>query len=87
MPERLTATDSAEFKYARFLGIEAGLFVIEYSTPFGESRTLGIIPDQTVTFPAAEQNTVVWVQLTDTIGSYKQVISDYKSSIIQYPTK
>lgn len=66
--EWLTATDSAEFKYARFLGIEAGLFERDSSTPFGESLTPGIIPDQTVTFTAAGQTKVIWVQLTESLA-------------------
>ena len=67
MTEWLTSTDSAEFKYARFLGIEAGLFERDSSTQFGESLTPGIIPDQTVTFTAAAQTKVIWVQLTESL--------------------
>lgn len=61
-------TDSAELKYARFLGIEAALFERNSGTPFGESLTPGIIPDQSVTFTAAGQTKVIWVQLVESLG-------------------
>ena len=68
MTEWLTDTNSDELKYERFLGIEAGLFERDSSTPVGESLTPGIIPDQTVTFTAAGQTKVIWVQLTESIA-------------------
>ena len=80
-------SESVEFKYARFLGIEAALFERDSSTPFGESLTPGIIPDQTVTFTAAGQTKVIWVQLTDSLAGNNQVIYDDKRNRIQTQTK
>lgn len=60
--------DSAELKYARFLGIEAALFERSSTTPFGESLTPGIVPDQSITFTAANQTRVIWVQLMESIA-------------------
>ena len=62
------AADAAELKYARFLGIEAALFNRSTTTPFGETLTAGIVPDQSVTFTAANQTRVIWVQLMESIG-------------------
>jgi len=51
-------------KYARYLGIEAALFVRDGSTPFGETLSAGVVPDQTQT--AADGVTfVAWVQLKE----------------------
>ena len=51
-------------KYARFLGIEAALFDRATTTPFGETLTAGIVPDQSVTL-ADGQTKVIWVQLVE----------------------
>ena len=51
-------------KYARYLGIEAALFVRDGSTPFGETLSAGVVPDQIAT--AADGVTfVAWVQLKE----------------------
>lgn len=51
-------------KFARFLGIEAALLDRNASTPFDETLTPGIVPDQSVT--GADGDTFVgWVQLME----------------------
>ncbi len=51
-------------KYARFLGIEAALLNRATTTPFGETLTTGIVPDQSVTLADGETQ-VIWVQLVE----------------------
>jgi hypothetical protein len=59
--------NNAHFKYARFLGIEAALLDRDTSTPFDETLTPGIVPDQSVT--GANNDTFVgWVQLMENPG-------------------
>ena len=76
MTEWLTATDSADFKYPRFLGIDAGLFESVSSTRFGESPTPGTIPDQAVTFTAAGQTKVNWAELKARLARNNKVNDD-----------
>lgn len=51
-------------KYARFLGIEAALLDRDILTPFDETLTPGIVPDQSVTGLTTE-TFVGWVQLME----------------------
>ena len=51
-------------KYARFLGIEAALLDRATASPFGETLTPGIVPDQSVTLADGETQ-VIWVQLVE----------------------
>ena len=51
-------------KYARFLGVEAALFDRASGTPFAETLSAGVVPDQSKT--AADGVTFVgWVQLKE----------------------
>ena len=63
----IPATDEPETKYARFLGIEAGLLDRAGSPNFDETLTPGIVPDQSVTLLDTE-TAVIWVQLLETTG-------------------
>lgn len=56
--------DADASKYCRFLGIEAALLDRAVATPFDETLTPGIVPDQTVTVINAE-TFVGWVQLKE----------------------
>ena len=62
--ERWLTTDAAEIKYARFLGIEAALLDRDASTPFDETLTPGVVPDQSVTGTNGQQF-VGWFQLIE----------------------
>lgn len=57
-------TDTDASKYARFLGIEAALLDRAAATPFDETLTPGIVPDQSVTGLTGE-TFVGWVQLKE----------------------
>ena len=60
--------NDSHFKYARFLGIEAALLDRDASTPFDETLTPGVVPDQSAT--GANNDTFVgWVQLVENPGS------------------
>lgn len=60
--------NNAGLKYARFLGIEAALLDRDLSTPYDETLTPGIIPDQSVT--GANGDTFVgWFQLVENFHS------------------
>jgi len=63
----LPGTDGNETKYARFLGIEAGLLDRAIADPFDETLTPGIVPDQSVTGTNLEQF-VGWFQLMENPG-------------------
>lgn len=57
-------SDTDASKYARFLGIEAALLDRASATPFNETLTKGIVPDESVT--GANGDTFVgWVQLKE----------------------
>ncbi len=58
----------AGFRYARFLGIEAALLDVNASTPFDETLTPGIVPDQSVTVESGE-TAVGWFQLVEAQGA------------------
>ena len=64
----LDGTDANGLKYARFLGIEAALLDRDASTPFDETLTPGIVPDQSVTGTDAQQF-VGWFQLVENPGA------------------
>ncbi len=64
----LNGTDAAGLKYARFLGIEAALLDRDLNTPFDETLTPGIVPDQSVT-GANLQQFVGWFQLMENPGA------------------
>lgn len=51
-------------KYARFLGIEAALLDRAVATPFDETLTVGVVPDQIVTL-ANGVTKVGWFQLVE----------------------
>jgi len=55
-------------KYARFLGIEASLLNKNISSPFGETLTPGIVPDQSVTGENGD-TFVGWFQLMENPGA------------------
>lgn len=60
----LDGTDANSTKYARFLGIEVALLDKQLVTPFDESLTPGIVPDQSVTGTNLQQF-VGWFQLVE----------------------
>lgn len=59
-------TDDQRLKYAKFLGIEAALLDRNAATPFDETLTPGIVPDQGLT-PVTGDN-VGWFQLLESQG-------------------
>lgn len=59
--------NAAGFRYARFLGTEAALLDRNTLTPFDETLTPGIVPDQTVVVAAGE-TAVAWFQLVEAQG-------------------
>jgi len=61
---RWTNGDVDAPKYARYLGIEAALLDRDAVTPFDETLTPGIIPDQSVTLADGVTKTI-WVQLVE----------------------
>lgn len=64
----LDTVDAAGLKYARFLGIEAALLDRDAATPFDETLTPGIVPDQSVTGADLAQF-VGWFQLVENPGA------------------
>jgi hypothetical protein len=60
------AVDDQRAKYARYLGIEAALLDRNTATPFDETLTPGIIPDQSLV-PVSGDNTA-WFQLLESQG-------------------
>ena len=56
--------DNTQPKYARFLGIEAALLSRSSISPFSETLTPGIVPDESVTLDDGE-TFVGWVQLIE----------------------
>ncbi len=63
----IPGSDAAPLKYARFLGIEAALLDKNALTPFDETLTPGIVPDQSVTGTNLQQF-VGWFQLMENVG-------------------
>jgi hypothetical protein len=63
-------TDAGELKYAKYLGKEATLLNRAAASPFGETLTAGIVPDQTLTPSAGttDDNNVGWFQLEEGLG-------------------
>ncbi len=66
--EPMVDTEVAGFRYARFLGIEAALLDVNTVTPFDETLTPGIVPDQSVTIESGE-TAVGWFQLIEAQGA------------------
>ena len=64
----IDGTDAAGLKYAVFLGIEAALLDRSTTTPFDETLTPGIVPDQSVTGADGDQF-VGWFQLVENPGA------------------
>lgn len=64
----IPTTDAHFEKYAKYLGKEAALLDRDTSTPFDESLTVGIVPDQTLTPTAAAADNVGWFQLMEAGG-------------------
>ena len=60
------AVDDQRLKYARYLGIEAALLDRNTSSPYDETLTPGIRPDQTLS-PVSGDNTA-WFQLLESQG-------------------
>lgn len=60
------AVDDQRLKFARYLGKEAALLNRNAATPFDETLTEGIVPDQTLT-PVTGDN-VAWFQLLESQG-------------------
>lgn len=59
--------DEFWLKYARYLGKEAALLDKDSNSPFGESLSLGIVPDQTLTPTSTQEDdgNVGWFQLIE----------------------
>jgi len=67
--EKWVPTTDAHFeKYAKYLGKEAALLDRDTSTPFDETLTVGIVPDQTLTPTATAADNVGWFQLMEAGG-------------------
>ncbi len=67
--ERWIPTTDAHFeKYAKYLGKEAALLDRATTTPFNETLTTGIVPDQTLTPTASAADNVGWFQLMEAGG-------------------
>jgi len=64
----VAGTDSDQQKYARYLGKEAALLNRNSSTPFDETLTTGIVPDETLTPTATAADNVGWFQLVESQG-------------------
>ena len=60
----ISGTDAGSLKYARYLGIEAALLDRAVGTPFDETLTVGVVPDQSVTGTDLQQF-VGWFQLME----------------------
>jgi len=61
-------TDDDHEKYARYLGKEAALLDRDAVTPFDETLTVGIVPDQDLVPTAAAADNVGWFQLVESQG-------------------
>lgn len=61
-------TDDDHLKYARYLGKEAALLDRAAATPFDETLTPGIVPDQSLIPTAAAVDNVGWYQLVEAQG-------------------
>lgn len=64
----VAGTDDDHEKYARYLGKEAALLDRDTITPFDETLTVGIVPDQTLTPTAVAAENVGWFQLVESQG-------------------
>ena len=62
---RLWALGDASPKYARYLGKEAALLDINTLTPFDETLTPGVVPDQGITGLTDGETAVSWFQLVE----------------------
>lgn len=60
------AVDADNLKYARYLGVEAALLDRNTASPYDETLTEGIVPDQTLS-PVSGDNTA-WFQLLASQG-------------------
>lgn len=61
-------TDDDHEKYARYLGIEAAVFDRATTTPFSETLSPGIVPDQDLVPTANAEDNVGWFQLVESQG-------------------
>lgn len=59
--------DADNLKYARYLGKEAALLDVNTATPFDETLTVGIVPDQDIE-TSEPDGTVGWFQLMEAQG-------------------
>ncbi len=67
--EKWIPTTDAHFeKYAKYLGKEAALLDRASATPFDETLTAGIVPDQTLTPGTVTTENVGWFQLLEAGG-------------------
>lgn len=64
----IPGTDAHFEKYAKYLGKEAAVFDRDTTTPFSETLTAGIVPDQTLTPTATPAENVGWFQLLEADG-------------------
>ena len=64
----MLTTEVAGFRYARYLGKEAALLDRDPVTPFDETLTPGVVPDQTLVVAAAA-TAVAWFQLVEAQGT------------------
>lgn len=64
----IPTTDAHFEKYAKYLGKEAALLDRDGTTPFDETLTVGIVPDQTLTPTATAGDNVGWFQLMEAGG-------------------
>jgi hypothetical protein len=65
---RMADADGNNLRYARYLGKEAALLDVNSVTPFDETLTVGIVPDQSLTVASGETG-VGWFQLVETQGA------------------
>ena len=63
----MLTTEVAGFRFARYLGKEAALLDRDPVTPFDETLTPGVVPDQTLTV-AIGATAVAWFQLVEAQG-------------------
>jgi hypothetical protein len=61
-------TDDDHLKYARYLGKEAALLDRAVATPFDETLTPGIVPDQALIPTAVSAENIGWYQLLEAQG-------------------
>lgn len=66
--ELWATADAPGDKYARYLGKEAALLDVNSATPFDETLTVGIVPDQILTPTSDDADNVGWFQLVENQG-------------------